>query len=52
MDCTVLTIAHRLSSIIDSDLVMVMDNGNLVVILSYLLFIILSDLCIHVLYDF
>lgn len=29
-DCTVLTVAHRLNTIMDSDRVMVMDSGRLV----------------------
>lgn len=34
-DCTVLTIAHRLNTITDSDLVMVMDAGRLMVHITY-----------------
>ena len=29
-DCTVITIAHRVNTIIDSDLVLVLDKGHLV----------------------
>lgn len=36
--CTVLTVAHRLNTIIDSDKVIVMDKGHLVVSCNFRLF--------------
>lgn len=41
--CTVLTVAHRLNTIIDSDKVIVMDEGHLVVSLNFYLVMLLNN---------
>lgn len=35
MKCTVLTVAHRLNTVIDSDRIIVMDAARIVVIISH-----------------
>lgn len=48
--CTMLTVAHRLNTIMDSDKVLVMDKGRMAVSIAFLkrcisLFLVIGDTC-------
>lgn len=49
-DCTVITIAHRISSVIDSDMVLLLDQGPELIMIIIPLFFLYMKTCINIVY--